>query len=153
MHAFEAADDLRRTLSVIAHRQAAIVAIVQIDIALGLDDGLLGEFEQFLDGSMGPYCWRLGSRYVGVYRGNGDVRPKAEQLRKDVEARRFASGRRLTVSVGLSMPRQDLGLFDQLLRAERALLAAREEGGNRVLMATKQSTSKAERARLGRRRP
>lgn len=153
MHAFEAPDDLRRTLALIGHRSAAVVAIVQIDIALGLNDALVNEFEEMIDGELGPYCWRLQSRYIGVFRGEADPRAKAEALRRQIEAHVFVGRRRLTVSIGLSTPCLDTGLFDQLLRAESALLAAREEGGNRVMRATKHRTSKSERARLGRLRP
>jgi len=142
-------EDLHHSLRLLRRQPPFALVLVQIDPGPSLDAGATAEIEGLIEGLFGTRCWRLqDGRYLGVYVGTDGVRPKAEALRRAIGEQR---GR--TVSLGLALPRADLGALDLLLRAEQALLAARKAGGNRLELAARQDTSKTERNRLGHGRP
>ncbi len=139
MQSLATPDDL---LKILRTRTSSAIVLCQVD------PQATEELEGFLSRSFANACWRLADgRYAGLY-GSDDARVKAETLRREVEEQRVA-----TLSIGLSLPRSDLGPSDLLLRAEQALTAARQAGGNRVELAPRHDTSKTERKRLGRKRP
>jgi hypothetical protein len=134
-------EDLHHSLRLLRRQPPFALILVQLDPGPSLDAGATAEIEGLIEGLFGTRCWRLqDGRYLGVHGGTGEVRPKAEALRRAIGER---GGR--TVSLGLALPRPDLGALDQLLRAEQALLAARKAGGNRVELAVKDATSRARR--------
>jgi GGDEF domain-containing protein len=138
-------EDLHRSLRLLRRQPPFTIVLVQIDPGPPLDAGGPEEIEGLIERLFGDRCWRLeDGRYLGVYVGDDKVRPKAEALRQAIGDRC-----RRTVSLGLALPRADLGPLDLLLRAEQALLAARKAGGNRVELAARQDTSRTERDRLG----
>jgi len=145
-------EDLHQSLRLLRRQPPYSIVLAQIDPGPPLDAGGTTQIEGLIERLFGTRCWRLqDGRYLGVYVGTEEVRPKAEALRRDVAGLRPGFPR--TISLGLSAPRADQGPLDALLRAEQALLAARKAGGNRLEQAARQDTSKTERNRLGPGRP
>jgi len=144
MESLATADELFRILKA---RPSSAIALCQAD------PSATEELEGFLSRSFAEACWRLpDGRYAGIYVPD-DARVKAETLRRDIDEHRADAGPHPTLSIGLSLPRSDLGPSDLLLRAEQALTAARRAGGNRVELAPRHDTSKTERNRPGPKRP
>jgi GGDEF domain-containing protein len=136
-------DDLHRSLRLLRRQPPFAIVLVQVDPGPPPDAGGTAEIEGLIERQLGNTCWRLqDGRYVGVYAGN-DIRSKVEALRREI-----GEQRRWTASVGLALPRGDLGALDLLLRAEQALLAARKAGGNRVALAVKHDASRSLRGRM-----
>lgn len=134
-------EDLHRSLRLLRRQPPFSIVLAQIDPGPPLDAGGTAEIEGLIERQFGTRCWRLkDGRYLGVYVGTDAVRPKVEALRSAIGDQR---GR--TVSLGLALPRADLGALDLLLRAEQALLAARKAGGNRVELALKDDASRTRR--------
>jgi GGDEF domain-containing protein len=134
-------------LRILRTRPSSAIALCQVD------PRATEELEGILSRSFADSCWRLADgRYAGIYVAD-DARVNAETLRREVDEHLFDAGLHPTLSIGLTLPRSDLGPSDLLLRAEQALTTARQAGGNRVELAPRQDTSKTERNRLGRKRP
>ena len=150
MESLATTEDLHRTLLCFPRQPPFTVVLCQLDPApAAIPVGT----EALLIKSFGTSCWRLqDGRYLGVYVGHDDVRAQADALRREVDEDR-GSGLHRTLSIGVSSLRPDLGPLDLLLRAEKALAAARQAGGNRVHVAPKHETTKSERNRHSGRRP
>lgn len=150
MESLPTTEDLHHTLLHFRRHPPLTVVLCQLDpvpaeIPVGTEALLLKSF--------GNSCWRLqDGRYLGVYVGQDDVGPRAEALRREVDEDR-GSGVHRSLSIGVSSLRPDLGPLDLLLRAERALGAARQAGGNRVAFAPRHETTTSERNRQRGRRP
>jgi hypothetical protein len=141
MDSVAAPEDLHQSLRLLRRQPPFSIVLVQIDPGTPPDPVGTAELEGLIERLFGTRCWRLrDGRYLGVHVGTDEVRPKAEALRRAIGERR---GR--TASLGLALPRADLGALDLLLRAEQALLAARKAGGNRVELAVKDDTNRTRR--------